>query len=100
MDRALRIQLSPGFSKDLEQKFEGGRSPKSPISELSTHERLLREAVDLEAQQRMVAAEGRASSQLKLAALSSWFILNLILTISNKAVLGKVRCTIYYIGQS
>lgn len=58
---------------------------RTPISEDA-----LKTARYLEAQPRPVAVEHNVSLKSKLMFLGGWFSLNLILTISNKAVLAQV----------
>lgn len=61
-------------------------------SDSDSSEALLKEERDLEAQPRPAPAlENNVTLRSKLLFLGAWFFFNLALTISNKAVLGKVR---------
>lgn len=59
---------------------------RTPISDDA-----LKAARHLEAQPQTAAVEHNVSLRSKLLFLGAWFSLNLVLTISNKAVLAQVR---------
>lgn len=80
--------------KYLEQQLQGRSSDERSSSDQPT-DGLLKESGDVEAQKdtssSTTAVEHTVSMKSKLSFLGAYFLLNLALTLSNKAVLGHVR---------
>jgi hypothetical protein len=85
--------ISGSFSPISEKDGLAGRSSLDTTSSSSIEE-LRKEYQDIEAQKQQAApAEHQISLQKKLLFLAAYFVLNLSLTLSNKALLGKVCFT-------
>lgn len=76
---------------ELEKDHGAGAGSSGENSDNESSEGLLKQERDLEAQGRSApAVEHNVTLRAKLLFLAGWFFFNLALTISNKAVLGKV----------
>ena len=82
---------SPARGPTDESWFEKNMDEARSSQDSSSSSELLKEIDDTESQRgAQQSAEHRASFTSKLLFLADYFILNLVLTLSNKAVLGKV----------
>lgn len=95
MSTAAPTESSPKMSSDsYGEKYNSDMDKSSMESSRqdSATDGLMKEEHDVEAQKpEPVAVEHFVSMKAKMLFLAMYFLLNLTLTISNKAVLGKVR---------